>query len=459
VLAFNNNRSTLSEALSEHVPKDAIILGAISGDIQVNHNNQVEHKSDASVMIGSFPNAVIKPFCVEYDQDMEENIDSLQNDFVSSGVGWKALIIYACGSGAELVDTFITKMQAAFPEVALVGGICEGGYVSRVIHTRVELSKMSIRALRKLNRRNGGQPVQVVEKYELVEHIFNNQGGLEHVEDAVFGVALGGDAPVRSMVSRGVRSITHGVPQSSSPLVVQDVLFSRPGDDSYMFQGSNLQSMHMIRHIRNTETDKVMTAVDMMRSIPSSPEFIGIKRPKTDGFELHMISPYSQAVEAYLIMTDGTPEQEESLVDAEIDFFNLSGEACLEDMDTTVAKLREQTQGEQILGAVMFSCSGRGPDRGRLIQETMADATRFAKVFPEVPCLGFYAGGEIGPMALAGNQNVFQTGRAAVQGFTAVFALFIVPVVKNLNYHLDDCSENVDRYVESCLAQNGVLAD
>jgi hypothetical protein len=69
-----------------------------------------------------------------------------------------------------------------------------------------------------------------------------------------------------------------------------------------------------------------------------------------------------------------------------------------------------------------------------------------------VPCLGFYAGGEIGPMALAGNENVFQTGRASVQGFTAVFCLFIVPVVERQRQMLDDCNENVNRFVATRLS-------
>jgi len=40
------------------------------------------------------------------------------------------------------------------------------------------------------------------------------------------------------------------------------------------------------------------------------------------------------------------------------------------------------------------------------------------------------AGGEIGPKALAGNETcVFQKGNAAIQGFTTVFVLFIVPKI------------------------------
>ena len=123
------------------------------------------------------------------------------------------------------------------------------------------------------------------------------------------------------------------------------------------------------------------------------------------------------------------------------------------DMDETMQLLKEQTQGEEILGGIMFSCAGRGPRPGRLIREPMMDASRFANVFPDVPCLGFYAGGEIGPLALARNENVFQTGRVALQGFTVVFALFIVPVAEaRPTYQLDDCQENVLNFVNSHLS-------
>ena len=57
------------------------------------------------------------------------------------------------------------------------------------------------------------------------------------------------------------------------------------------------------------------------------------------------------------------------------------------------------------------------------------DASIFAKVFPSAKLLGFYAGGEIGPKALAAApaSRATQVGHAAMQGFTAVFGLFMVP--------------------------------
>jgi small ligand-binding sensory domain FIST len=466
VLAFSNSRSPLSEELAQHLPPNAVILGAIAGDLQVNQPDQrIEHKSNASLMCASFPNAEILPFALEYGPTWQEELAALKTKLVSGGIAWKAMIVYACGNGGAVIDSFVSTMQEALPDAAIVGGICSQGYVSRTLPSKPskeELSQKSVRELRALHQQLGGpSTIHFVEKSELVDHIYSiwhsldEQDALYYAEDTIFGVVLGGDAPVRSMVSRGVRSVTYGVPQSSSPYMVDDVLLAHPDDDEYIFRGDDLKPIHMIRRIHNTETGKLLPATELMAKLSSQDaEFIGIKRPGQDGFELHMLSPYCQATQSFLIMTDGSPEQEASLQCAEIDFFTLNGDACLEDMDVTVQKLKEQTQGDEILGAIMFSCSGRGPERGGLIHETMADATRFSKIFPEVPCLGFYAGGEVGPLALAGNKDVFQTGRAAVQGFTAVFALFIVPVVESRNYHLDDCRANVVDFVQTRLSSS-----
>jgi hypothetical protein len=293
----------------------------------------------------------------------------------------------------------------------------------------------------------------LVHKYQ--ETTTNNHQPMRIVEDGIFGVVLGGEAPVRSMVSRGVESLTapEGVPQPTSPYVVQDVNLVRPGDDDYIFSGggsNDMPSVHMIQSVRNIETGKVMSAVECMMEHQLGFEFLGVKRPNEDGFELHMMNPHSQAIGSFLVMVDGNAESETSLQGAHLDFFNLTGEACMQDMDSTVEKLREQTQGEQILGSIMFSCSGRGPHPS-LIPEEMADAKRFQAGFPDVPCLGFYAGGEIGPIALAGKEKVFQVGKASVQGFTAVFCLFIVPVVEPTRYQIDDCRENVSKFITSRL--------
>eukprot|EP00934_Nitzschia_sp_Nitz4_P003067 Nitzschia sp. Nitz4//scaffold387_size12074//7796//9493//NITZ4_009002-RA/size12074-processed-gene-0.5-mRNA-1//1//CDS//3329549973//3057//frame0 len=476
VLAFNTSRGRIQEELPHALHPSTAVLGACAQSIQVNTGeDNVEFKSNASVMFASFPDAEILPFCFEEGSTLLEDIDSFQSWLketekakMNSGAKhraphWKAVVVYACGNGAAFVERFVMSMQRTLPQAAIVGGICTQGFVSTRQRTIHELERLSIQQLRNLvdQEFGGANGLSFVEKSELIEHIINLQKAqrealqgkvkIHTAEESVFGVVLGGEAPVRSVVTRGVKSTTQGDPQATSPYVVRDVVLQKPDDPDFIFQGNEVHPIHMIQTVYNKRTNETITAEEILTRIVTMAEFIGIKRDDEDGFELHMLSPYGQIVQSLLVMTDGSEEQLRSLEGAEIDFFSLNGDACCKDMDAMVKKLKEQTQGEEILGAVMFSCTGRGPRRGNLIREEMADARRFSNMFPGVPCLGFYAGGEVGPLALAGNEHVFQTGKATVQGFTAVFCLFIVPVRERFDYSLDDCRANVVKFIQENL--------
>lgn len=461
VLAFQAARSTLEEDLPKHLPADAVVVGACASRIQVNRGiDNVEAHSNSSVMCASFPNARVRPFLFEDEEDeedhMEQDITDFADSLASTNLGsWKAVIVYAANSQSGLIEKFVSLLQAKLPNVSIVGGICNEGFISKKVRARSDLQKLTVRNLRQEIQALGGHVgANVLEKSELVDLVVRLQGSpkrlsLHHIGSGIFGVALGGDVPVRSVVSRGVQSVTHGIPQATSPYVITNAKLTRPSDEDFVFRRTeNVSSIHMIREFLNKETGNTIVPSDMIGGIGREAEFIGIKRPNEDGFELHMIFPYCEPLNAFLVITDGSEAQENTLEGAEIDFFRLDGDASYRDMISTIEKLREQTQGEEILGAVMYSCSGRGPQRGMLMKREMGDASVFADVFPEVPCLGFYAGGEIGPMALAGNQNVFQTGKATVQGFTVVFCLFIVPLVERRHYVLDDSPESVKAFVQ-----------
>eukprot|EP00797_Seminavis_robusta_P004490 Sro1293_g260100.2 (107) ;mRNA; r:5590-5910 len=90
----------------------------------------------------------------------------------------------------------------------------------------------------------------------------------------------------------------------------------------------------------------------------------------------------------------------------------------------------------------------------------MADANAFSSAFgAKVPCVGFYAGGEIGPLATAPapdadpSRNLFQRGKAALQGFTAVFALFIAPKVDLRHVDIDDSPEHVSEFFNKMMGR------
>jgi len=69
----------------------------------------------------------------------------------------------------------------------------------------------------------------------------------------------------------------------------------------------------------------------------------------------------------------------------------------------------------RILGALLFTCNAR---------QDFGDAKQFEQLVPKAQLLGSYAGGEIGPQA---TKDLFVRGAARMQGFTAVFGVFLVP--------------------------------
>jgi small ligand-binding sensory domain FIST len=443
ILSFSTEDTEMSEAASKledtfglSSPTPTVLLGAEAYAIQVNNaqrsaataTNALEHASTLSLMAVNFPGAKVLPFYVTHAQrEVGRLLLERQLRAVGDLTTWKAMIVYAAGDeGHEMVESFIKSIQRLLPGAAIVGGICNGGYITMPHCSRDLLMGLSVAQLRTFPESRG---FQFIEKSELVDHIQSTLRlrNVCNIDEGLFGVVLGGDVPVKSVVSRGVKGVFHRMGPINSPFVVEQAELVGPDDDDYMFEfGSreNASPYHLILTIRDTETQETITAMQLLAkgiSAGRRAEFIGLKRPGSDGFELENLHHVSAGTGALVVFSDDSQGQSDSLKGAQIDLFHLDGASCMQDMDETVNKLKEQTEGEEILGAIMFSCAGRGPERGHLIPEEMSDATRFAKGFPKVPCLGFYAGGEIGPLALAGNEKVFQTGRAAVQGVSITF--------------------------------------
>ena len=71
----------------------------------------------------------------------------------------------------------------------------------------------------------------------------------------------------------------------------------------------------------------------------------------------------------------------------------ITSDSTIKDLDRTMARLRNEVEsaGEEIVGSIMASCNARGPSSGHNVPCRMMDASRFAKEFPGVPLIGFYA--------------------------------------------------------------------
>src|SRR5205085_681327 len=92
-----------------------------------------------------------------------------------------------------------------------------------------------------------------------------------------------------------------------------------------------------------------------------------------------------------------------------VQFHVRDAQAADEDLKELLAS--SASDGAQPRGALPFTCNGRG---SRLFPEPNHDAGVLASQFGEIPTAGFFAQGEIGPIA----------GKNFVHGFTASVVLF-----------------------------------
>jgi len=184
------------------------------------------------------------------------------------------------------------------------------------------------------------------------------------------------------------------------------------------------------------------------------PQFVGIRNSADEGFALHDFgSVLKEGGGQGLFFSSADGESESGVVvGSEVDLFALDPDACLVDLDVTLASLKSQLKGETLLGALMFSCSGRGPSDRSILGKKMADASGFENAFPGLPLLGFYAGGEIGPEAKPTKAISLRAGKVSFQGFTVVFGVWIVPErVRSRCWDLDDSDESCSKYVKQKL--------
>ncbi|MDX2099089.1 MAG: FIST C-terminal domain-containing protein [Leptolyngbyaceae cyanobacterium bins.59] len=95
-----------------------------------------------------------------------------------------------------------------------------------------------------------------------------------------------------------------------------------------------------------------------------------------------------------------------------IQFHLRDAQASSEDLETLLRRYQKQNQGKTPapLGALMFSCLGRGEG---LYGVPNFDSQVFSRYLPDVPLTGFFCNGEIGPIG----------GNTFLHGYTSVFGI------------------------------------
>eukprot|EP00949_MAST-11_sp_MAST-11-sp1_P004314 g4314.t1 len=454
LIGFHSYRSP-EEVETNLLPPEACFCIANNLNIQMNSTDYFGHELGDSLLLGSFPEATFVSFKHE-SSDSSSPTDSILKSL--KGGDWKVFIIFSCGSAWNSVgDTWnsmcetVHELQKAFPDAAICGGICDNGSIS---NPRTA-SEMSVRELKKAIKASSSKAALkgITERRELVE-LYNKVVPLKVrsttvVSDGIFGVAMGGNVPVRSIVSRGVRSLSSGKVAASSDFVISSSTHIPPENapaNLVNVMGGNC-GFHVVRAIRGRGSEYNGNA--FLSAVGRSESILGIETE--DGFRMQG-SPLMG--DGFFILTDDIMGSE-SLEGKQIDVFAVDPQACEEDLEFSLQKLSENLRNEKLLGALMFSCAARGPSKMQSLSQDMMDARAFASKFPQLPLCGGYLGGEIGPVALGGARgNIFRAGQAELQGFTAVFAVFIVPQRSKALFKIDDSAENIDAYMRQRYTNN-----
>jgi len=93
-----------------------------------------------------------------------------------------------------------------------------------------------------------------------------------------------------------------------------------------------------------------------------------------------------------------------------VQFHLRDAQTSSEDLEWLLQRYQKQAQSHEAVGALMFSCQGRGEG---LYRKPNFDSQLFGRYLKDIPLGGFFCGGEIGPVG----------GSTFLHGYTSVFGI------------------------------------
>ena len=456
---------SLRETISSELPSTMSVL--ISDNSHVQHGGACVSKTKAKTklkavcLLGSFPEATAASFVIS-NETFAHSLEGLEegdavtaiNSMLASAGGlllsgdaagaeaeeWKVVIVTARpDEDGGWCEIFLRLLQRRFPEAAIIGGVATSGHHA-TLNSGVFTSSTT-----KANR------------------------------DSIALLCLGGNCPVRSVVTRGVEPMGCAWAVREAEWLDDYNESVDPWDGHKLCLLAKLQpaaaaaaAAANIAHAEGTEP--LQDAKDVLRSVAPG----GAQQAIMMGHRF-AAPPAAPAAPAVAAKSEGNRQEDEedgsfvlsgvgsssvhdgkivlvlpdggTRLPSHVQFFKMSKEACTADLQHQLRSVHAQAarQRQKVMGGIMFTCSARGPQKGGLASAAMMDATVFQAVFgPATPLVGTYCNGEIGPVARAAGsgepggaamactspRTLYRSGGVALQGFTAVFGIFCLPTTK-----------------------------
>lgn len=335
--------------------------GGVVGTSIHGKSREIEQEPALSLCVASLPGVNIKSFYLTEDDlpDLDSPPDAWIEKIGVSPADYPNFILMADPFTSN-INELLQGLDFAYPEAVKVGGLA------------------SVNSL----QRNSG--------------LFYND---RLQTEGIVGVALSGDIVLDAIVAQGCRPI--GEPYRVAAGERNILLELEDLDD---FGGNTQTPLEALQTLLNnlSESD---------RQLAQNSLHVGIAR---DSFKTNL--HHGDFLIRNLLGVDprigAIAIGDRIRVGQRIQFHLRDAQTSADDLETLLTRYHRQMEvnGGEPVGALMFSCMGRGAS---FYQQPDFDSHLFSEYLNEVPLSGFFCGGEIGPIG----DTTF------LHGYTSVFAI------------------------------------
>ncbi|HEY9736978.1 MAG TPA: FIST N-terminal domain-containing protein [Trichocoleus sp.] len=361
--AFTSEFPRLLPLLQEVLPMPVLIGcsgGGVIGMTADNETLEVEETSALSLSVAALPGVSVQSF--HFSSDDLPDLDSPPDawiDLVGVDPEDKPQFILMADPFSAGINDLLQGLDYAYPGAVKVGGLASAS------------------------------------SYTRTSGLFCDR---TLYEDGVVGVALSGNVTLDAIVAQGCRPI--GSPYRVVEAERNIVLKLEDPD-----KGDELRPpLEILQELFQTLDEED-------RSLAQNSLFIGIAQ---DGFKQTL--EHGDFLIRNLLGVDpkvgAIAIGDRIRTGQRVQFHLRDARTSADDLETLLSRYRLQNQVEAVspVGALLFSCMGRGEG---LYNEPNFDSRLFSRYLQQVPLSGFFCGGEIGPIG----------GTTFLHGYTSVFGI------------------------------------
>ena len=339
--------------LGQRMPH-ALLLGC-SAEGTIGHDRELMQACSMSMLAGSLPGVELQPFRLTLEQMHELDSPEDWGRTLNVKPEANALVVALADPFSFDIQAFLERTNEALPGVPVVGGMASAA--------------------------EGPDQNRLV----LGDEVYS---------DGLVGVTMTGNFQVRTVVSQGCRPIGTPFVVTGGERNVIATLGGKPAMDGLR---------QVVRGLSQKELLLAQQALFLGRAINEYQETFA-----RGDFLINSIVGFDPKTGSIAI---SAPVQ----VGSTVQFHVRDAGSADEDLRSLLADVARSSTDPAPAGAMLFSCNGRGIRMWP--QQQGHDVTTLREFYGDIPVAGFFAAGEIGPVA----------GKNFIHGFTASIAL-LAPV-------------------------------